>query len=219
MKMQYPNTEGNTKVINPVKLNKIEEFDLYLLEYIDESKKCECSTILYKTNDGFKPLPLLNHNLLLTLIENNKVNLTPINPYEIMINPDDSFIDVENQILINPDDSFLNKQTSQKNITAPTYNKREAIIIYIDENNRLWLNNRSIKNEDLCEIMQLYDIEWRKTIDNQLASDNEIEKVINVIRETGVIIEEKYRFGDVRHYRVAYYYKTASGSIRGNTSV
>ena len=152
----------------------------------------------------------MNYNLLITLIENNKVNLTPLEIPEIFIpskepeiltNPDD-LINNKKQIWINNDDSFLNKKTPEKKSAVafattsmqPPNPPRETITIHIDENNKPYIRNLYVKDKTLCEIMQLRDIEWRDKKTGELASEESIDYILNQLQSTGVIIEEISRF-------------------------
>lgn len=216
IQMQYPNISGNqlcdgrVHIINPSSLNRIEDFDLYLLDYFDETFGCYCTTVLIKTKTGFKKIPLLDYDLLFRMLENNQLNLIPVDLMEIILN---------NRNL------FINAETPKKDISVPLTQTRACIIIYIGKDGSLYtkINGKveRINAEQLSAIMQKYDIEWRYLENNMKASPDAINRSINrhLGHQPGLSVKERYNFGDIRHYTVSFEYTDSRGFRRSNSSV
>ena len=214
IQMQYPVIkenylcDGSVHIINPLALRRIENGDLYLLDYFDESYECNCTTILIKTKEGFKKIPLLDYDLLYEMIENDQLDLLPVSIYEItMINRN----------------LFIKTEPPQENISITL--ARAAIIIYIGKDGNLYTKiNGEIQRIDaqqLSAIMEQYDIEWRYLNNNELVSPDAINTIINnyLGYQPGLTVKEKYKYGDIRHYIVSFEYIDSNGFRRGNSSI
>lgn len=217
IQMQYPDIKGNkiydgkTHTIKPKTLSQIENFELYLLDYFDEDYSCDCSTILIK-NETIQNIPLLNYDLLYDMIEEEKLNLTPVDIFEIIIKQENSTICLASAALQRP----------PRDIMSILRQVRKVIIIYIDDQGKLWINvgngYERINSKQLLAIMQRYDIEWRNKTDNSLATQEKIDIVLSIYlgQPDGFVIKEKYNSENIHHYSIERYYENKIENIKGN---
>lgn len=218
IRMQYPNINGNPLCdgrihqITPHSLSRIEDLDLFLLSYYDETCNCDCYTVLYRTPNGeIRKIPLLDYNYLFKIINNNWVKLTPENMR--------SFFD-----RISSSD-YIRSEKPIENFQRALTQTRAAIILYVDETGNIYLkkgNSFSLVSAImLSEIMQRYDIEWHRKETDTMAPQNIVNGAIGrMFRQLDDIsCKERYRIGDIHHYSVGYRYTDTNGHRKGNSSV
>ena len=226
IRLKYPNIDGNSLCdgrihnITPYSISRIEDLELYIMDYFDESIQNECSTILSKNPNGvIEKIPLLDYDLLFDMVYNNQLRLTEEDPFIFLINYKEP-------------NTYINNRKPLKDFGECLTQARAAIILYIDSNGNIYYKDGSnlikVTGEQLLQIMQLYDIEWHRKETNELASKEEIESAINnatrglVTHEphsNGVSYEERYNIGNIHHYTVGYQYKDVKGFTRFNSSV
>ncbi len=216
LQMQYPSIQGNqlcdgrVHSINATALNRIDGFELYLLDYFDEVYACDCSTVLVKKDGCFKKIPLLDYDLLFSMLDKEQLDLIPVQLSEIMRNNANLFIAAE---------------PPRQDISVPLTQARRAIVIYIANDGTLYVNVGNgferITADQLSAFMQGYDIEWRYKESNELASPEDIDIAINnhLGHQDGLSVKERYHFGNIRHYSVGYSKVDENGNIRGNYSI
>lgn len=227
IKMEYPNIkdndlcDGKIHDIIPLNIDRIENSELYLLEYYDRTKKCNGVTILYKAYNGeITKIPLLSYDLLFYLIDNKKIDLS----YEDLgLLYDYDYTNRPNQ--------YIKANQPLKDFQECLALARAAIILYIDANGNIYLKNENkfVKVDDdlLLKIMQQYDIEWHDKETNALASQKEIDYAIQKTighlltpeREDGLSYEERYKIGNIHHYTVSYQYTYGDGSKKFHNSI
>lgn len=222
IKMQYPNIKGNslcdgkTHIITPHRISRIEDFDIFLMEYYDETMGCQCSTILLRTSNGeLIKIPLLDYNLLFNMIKNGELRLTP-----------------EDLSIFFIKGNYIKTREPVKDFRQCLAQARAAIILYIDENGNIYYKDSNsfgiIDGNTLSRLMQAYDIEWHRKETNALASNSEID---NAIHKTmghmlkhdryadGLSYEERYKIGNIHHYTIGYQYTDDKGFKRGSSSI
>lgn len=174
MKMLYPKIEGNKiydgkeHTIDPTKLNQIDGYELYLLDYYDEKYKRDCTTILEKSDEGFKKVSLLNYDLLLKMISNKELTLTK---------RDLSILGYAEDEIIIP--SLEPKKDFKQYLYNYRYQQKELKILYIDEWFRIWETrgheNTPISREKFFYFQSKYTINWRNRRDDTPALSEQIE--------------------------------------------
>lgn len=153
MKMHYPKIAGNKiydgKIheIEPTKLNKINDYELYLLDYYDEKYQRECSTILEKSGKGFKKVSLLDYNLFLEMLTNGNLTITEHN-----------LLDFENQ----QKEILIESLEPKKNFSEYKYlhKGKKSIILLIDKKLDILFEGIVLDGKTIFKFIEEYNIEW-----------------------------------------------------------
>jgi len=227
IKMKYPNIDNNSLCdgrvheITPYNISRIEDLEIYLMSYFDETMNCEAITILSKLPNGdINKLPLLDYDLLYDMINSGKIRLTEEDLFTFFA-----------KYISNPKDP-INFKKPFKDFNQCLTAVRAAIILYIGIDGCIYYKSENkyikIDGNTLSKIMQLYDIEWHRTAPDSLASKSEIEYAINNTMghmlkkdpyDDGLSCEERYSIGNIHHYTIGYQYKDLNGLTRYNSSV
>lgn len=227
IRMQYPNINGNSLCdgrihnITPYGISRIEDLEIFLMEYFDETRGCECSTILYRMPNGeISKIPLLDYDLLFNMINNGELRLTPEDLYAFFAR------------YYSNSRSCISAQQPVKDFHQCLAQARAAIILYIDNNGNIYYKdgNNFVKVDGnlLSQLMQAYDIEWHRKETNALASKSEIDSAIyktmgHMLKhdrhDDGLSFEERYKIGNIHHYSVSYQYTDDRGFKRGSSSI
>ena len=219
IKMKYPNIKGDNindgkiHTITPFNILKIEDLDLYIMVYFDETKYDERVTILDKINDKeILNIPVLNYKKIFDIILNEKMNLLQVDTYDFLSNytPD------------NKDENYIKSTEMVKSLYDCLEQARTPIILYIDSKKDIFYykDNKIYKNVPgnmLIKIMQLYDIEWRNISKDKITSKKDITEAIdNALglmlvtsnHDNNLSVNERYEINDKHHYTVTYQNKT-----------
>ena len=227
LRLQYPNIRGNSLCdgrvhnITPYTVSRIEDLELFLLEYYDESMACDCTTILLRRPDGsLCKIPLKDYDLLFEMIGNNILRLT------------DEDLFVFFATYYSKRDSFIPAEAPVKDFHECLTQARAAIILYIDANKNIYyrkgLTYVRVNADLLLQLMQAYDIEWHRKETKRLASQSEIDAAIhNTLghrlkeerHDDGLSYEERYKIDNIHHYSVSYQYTDSKGFKRGSSSI
>lgn len=231
IRMQYPLIAGNPLCdgqihnVTPHRVSRIRDLDIYYFEYFDETKHCECTTILQKMPNGeLYKVPLLDYDSLDYIISRNLLELTKEDL--------DTFFAL---YYIDPS-KYIPTRQPVKDIyecmaQARAEKARKAAILYIDDNKDIYYKSKNnffkVDGKLLSKFMQAYDIEWHTKETDRLAPQIEIDAAIS--RTIGYLLtknangdgwslEEKYRIGNIHHYVISYQYTDYKGHTKISSS-
>ena len=226
-KIKYPNIPGNHLCdgkIHSIKINRmfrIDNYNLFVLEYYDFDHRCNVNTILTIIDGKYYKVPLSNYDEYYNLINNGGFILHPIELRKI---------DIPNtlaRLKLPPIPPVIYNVKPVKDIYRCLTIARALIILYIDSEGNIYTildgKRNLINSTDLLNIMEEYDIEWRELETNTLASKERINTALNIYnpRIPGLSFEGRgaYDRKGAMHYTVSNDIEIEQGVHRIHSSI
>ena len=222
LEMQYPYIEGNILCdgrvhrITPHTVFRIEDLELYLVNYFDETLRTECTTIVQRNRNGeLVKVPLIDYDSLTNMMRTGRLRLTEVPANELFA----EYFSGRRIETLKPVKDFPQCLTQA----------RAAIILYIDNFGNVYMKVDGhfvlLGGAELMKVMESYDIEWHMLVPDVPAPTSLINIAISkttsgYIAENskangdGIGYEERYAFGNIHHYSVHSQYTDANGFTR-----
>ncbi len=282
IRMQYPRISGNSLCdgtvheIVPYHVYRVEGSELYVMEYYDQTRRCQATTVLIRGDNGrLTKVPLVDYQSLFDMHARNEIRLIPVDDMRMFLNymEEGSIIATRDPVASMQECLEVAREATRERqrreeaqrvtppstppITPPSNNPprygytitemepqtqteprrdkippyyaqaRAAIILYIDNDSNIYYAEHGIRykvdDSSLIEIMEKYDIEWRRKETNRLATHAEIDNAIyNTIpyiskfdiNVEGLYYHEKCNDGKTYHYTLGYRYTDKNGHSR-----
>ena len=222
LEMQYPYIEGNiicdgrVHRITPRTVFRIEDLELYLLNYFDETLRTECTTIVQRNRNGeLVKVPLIDYDSVTNMMRTGRLRLTEVPVNELFA----EYFSGRRIETLKPVKDFPQCLTQA----------RAVIILYIDNMGNIYMKTDGqwhlLSGEALMKIMESYDIEWHMLVPDTLAPPSLVNIAVSrtaagyiaentKVNGDGIGYEERYAIGNAHHYSVHSKYTDANGFTR-----